>query len=381
MTTSTGENTNALDNQMLSALELFHYSYRFRDRVFVVTYDKEVNFEETISDLRVIESSHIKAVIVLQDYEGLREKLENWNERGSRYSYQLLSFTEVEKGGWLAEANAALAKDFVPVIAMNASSNVDEREKESILLNTAGTQIAGRLKADKLFMLSKQSGLKVHNVFYSHPTPEEVKRFVANHQGVNLSLELLKLIESSRNTYGYEVIVLECESGALFEEIFTHKGRGTLFSDRYPNEIRRAQLGDVKEIFLLIKANSVQNAVLPLTEDEICKSINDFFVYTINGALVATARLTDYGNWVELAKVCTLPRYQRRGRAHELAVRMIEEARGQGKSHVFSLSIIPKMWEFFSRLGFKEIDRHELPNNWQEHYNFNRPSKAFVLKL
>ncbi len=58
-----------------------------------------------------------------------------------------------------------------------------------------------------------------------------------------------------------------------------------------------------------------------------------------------------------------------------------EEARAQGKKFVFSLSIEPKMWQFFLGLGFVETDRATLPEEWQKGYDLSRESKGFRLDL
>ena len=58
-----------------------------------------------------------------------------------------------------------------------------------------------------------------------------------------------------------------------------------------------------------------------------------------------------------------------------------KEAKEMGKEYVFSLSISPGMWDFFISLGFTEIDRKELPKEWQRGYDFKRNSKAFILHL
>ena len=44
-------------------------------------------------------------------------------------------------------------------------------------------------------------------------------------------------------------------------------------------------------------------------------------------------------------------------------------------------SIEPKMWQFFLGLGFVEIDRATLPEEWQKGYDLSRPSKGFRLDL
>ena len=370
---------NPLEVQMLTALELFHYAYRFRGHLFVLSFDPDVDFEETITDLRVLESTYINVVLVLPYTETLREKLEAWNSRGSRYVCFDVEAGSVDIAGLELQLRNALSLNQMPVISVKMD-NCDN-DSEHIVQDQLSFELSGKLNVDKLFFLTSKSGLQVRNKFYSHPTPDEIEIILKNPATINIGVNRLEAICSERKKYGFEVVLLGCESGALFEEIFTHRGRGTLLSDRYPNLIRRGSPADAKEIALLIKAHVAEEVILPISEDEIYSQIENFFVYTVNGAIVACAKLSDYGEWAEVAKFCTLPRYQRKGRAHELAKAMIDTAREDGKAGIFALSVVPKMWEFFKNLGFREIDRDSLPSEWKARYDFSRPSRAFRLEF
>ena len=135
---------------------------------------------------------------------------------------------------------------------------------------------------------------------------------------------------------------------------------------------------------------SIDNGwVLNVSEDQIAKLIKQFYVYTINTKIVAAAMIQDYtedqtkvgSGAVELAKFCTIPRFQGRGVARELAKRLIQEAKQMNKSYVFSLSTNQAMWNLFHSLGMIETKREELPKKWLENYDLSRPSRAFKLKL
>jgi amino-acid N-acetyltransferase len=172
---------------------------------------------------------------------------------------------------------------------------------------------------------------------------------------------------------------LKGEAGCLFLEIFTHRGKGTLLTNDYPNVIRRGQISDVMDIALLLKPYISSGAILSVSEDAIADEVEDYYVYTVNNSIVAISKLTDHGPAIELAKFCTLPRYQGKGRARELAEKMIETVKQANKEFIFALSIEPKMFEFFKSLGFEECTRECLPENWKKQYDMSRSSKAFKL--
>ena len=375
---NTHSNVNSLESQMLTALELFHYAYRFRGKLFALAYDPDVDFEVTITDLRVLETTHINVFLILQHSSEFATEFGEWNKRGSRYEYIQTSCSDLEVNLIAARISSAILEEKVPVLALSC---VHQDKGQVRCADRLSMTLASILAADKLFFVTSKSGLQVQNVFYSHPSPEDIERIFASNKRINIGKDRLRFIVDERKKIGAEVVILGCESGALFEEIFTHRGRGTLLSDRYPNEIRGGVPSDAKDIALLIRSHVAQELILPISEDDIYRNISDFFVYTINGAVVACARLTHYGDVAELAKFCTLPRYQRKGMAHELALAMIAEARRQRKKKVFALSIVPKMWEFFRGLDFVEVDRQNLPEEWKAYYDFSRESKAFMFEL
>jgi N-acetylglutamate synthase-like GNAT family acetyltransferase len=62
-------------------------------------------------------------------------------------------------------------------------------------------------------------------------------------------------------------------------------------------------------------------------------------------------------------------------------MRLLEEAQKEGLEAVFVLGKDPRMERTFGALGFEEIDRAELPAEWQDGYDMSRPSRAFIKYL
>jgi amino-acid N-acetyltransferase len=176
-----------------------------------------------------------------------------------------------------------------------------------------------------------------------------------------------------------EFSILNAERGSLFQEIFTHEGCGTLVTETYENIIRPAERKDILSIRRLLAPSVAQGHVLDIDEDEVARQVDSFYVYTINSSVVAAAVLKSHGKHSELGKFCTLPRFQGKGRARELAKYMIDAAKAAGQESVFALSTNPAMWKLFRSLEMKEVDRRTLPESWAANYDFSRPSKAFLL--
>jgi amino-acid N-acetyltransferase len=115
-----------------------------------------------------------------------------------------------------------------------------------------------------------------------------------------------------------------------------------------------------------------------MTEEALLSVIRSFTVYSVNGQIVAAAALITYGDSCELAKLCTLPRFQARGRARALVRAILESAKESGMRSVFALTVHSYVGEFFERLGFKAVPREELPEEWRAGYDFSRDSKAYM---
>ena len=197
----------------------------------------------------------------------------------------------------------------------------------------------------------------------------------------NLPWERIEAFVSSQERFGIDLVLVEARRGAVYEEVFTHGGSGTLFTQEYPNILRKAQESDVRDIMALMQPYITEGSLKAVSEDELLKIIRSFMVYSVNDQLVASAALIEYGGMVELAKLCTLPRFQARGRARELVKALLEEGRARGMQGVFALTINDYVGAFFERLGFSAVPRETLPQEWKDSYDFSRPSKAYLYPL
>ena len=370
---------------MLRALELFHYGNRYRDELFVIAVPKASRLAELALDLRLLNAAQIWTLLVVEtgNVGHSAEDLELEVEQLARRGLSLVYLPSSTVGQRRVLVQEELALGHVPVVSVHepgGAPTVRQKFSESLLWKAA-VHWGSKLQARKVFFLSEFRGLEVGGRLTYHVSPSEIEHLLTSGEETNLGAERLAFLLEENIATSLSITLVEAKAGRLFSEVFTHRGKGTLITKHYPDEIRRGRLGDVTELSLLMRPSILAGLILPTSDDDIAKSINEFFVYTVNEALVACARLIDYGDGAELAKFCTLPRYQGKGRARDLTKQMIEEARRQGKRFVFALSIAPKMWEFFLGLGFQEVPRETLPEEWKGHYDFSRPSKAVRLNI
>lgn len=129
--------------------------------------------------------------------------------------------------------------------------------------------------------------------------------------------------------------------------------------------IRKALPSDVPAIHGLIQAASKVVPVIPKSHFEIYADMRDFFVFDEGNGVQGCCAL--HITWHDLAEVKSLvvdESLRGRGIGRLLVEAAIEEARALGLSRVFALTNVA---DFFGRLGFVPVDRHELPQKiWGE---------------
>jgi N-acetylglutamate synthase-like GNAT family acetyltransferase len=375
-----GAISTSLEEQMLDALELFKYSYSFRNSLFVILLENQESLKSLITDFQVIQSSRIFLVVLVPFSTGLKDKIASYCNRGVQIEY----FTHAIEKDVSKYKHQSIKKEFssndVVVIGLDGIHEDSVHGAKKAL--TKAFKIADSYHAKKFFYMHEDGGLLRKGEPISHISLSDLKNS-ASHipPEFNLSPEIIKIIVDDMEANRREFVVIDDSPGALFQEIFTHQGRGTLITDEYPNQIRKGTAKDTFMVSRLMKPYIHAGILLPLTEYELSNQIEDFLLYTINDSIVAGARMKEHGEGAELAKFFCLPRFRRRGHARTLAEAFIENARFLNKKFIFSLSVSPGMWDFLKTLGFTEIERERLPESWKESYNFQRKSKAFLKEL
>jgi amino-acid N-acetyltransferase len=130
--------------------------------------------------------------------------------------------------------------------------------------------------------------------------------------------------------------------------------------------IRRSRVTDAGEIQRLITRFAERDEMLHRSLGEIYENIRDFFV-----AEDESGRVLGCGGlhvcWSHLAEIKSLAvdeEHQGRGFGRRLVEACLDEARELGLKSVFALTYRP---EFFTRLGFRVVDKATLPHKvWNE---------------
>lgn len=354
------------ESLMLSAIELFHYSYKFREQKVVIAIPEFADLKNLLSDFHVLRSSHIQAILCVRMNQADMDTVSRFNLQGHRF--QVVSADECSLSQKHIET--MLNSDEIPVFSY-------PKETDYIHLCEAGLALSDLCSAIKFFYVQESPGLEIDGTLLSHCSRDELLTRMSTETKLSLDRAVLQRLCNST----IDIAIIAHSSGALFQELFTHRGSGTLLSSEYPNVVRKAQLSDISEITLLLTPYVQRGSLLAFDDDELIENIEDFHVYTVDSQIAAAARMKSYGAVVEIGKFCTLPRYQRRGRARVLAESLIDRAKAENRTAVFALSIEPSMWDFFLNLGFQECSFEDLPATWRTQYDSNRRSRAFLLSL
>jgi amino-acid N-acetyltransferase len=133
-------------------------------------------------------------------------------------------------------------------------------------------------------------------------------------------------------------------------------------------KIRKATIGDIKQIQTLINGYARQDLMLPRSLNELYEHIRDFWVFERNGQVRGCAALhIAWDDLAEIKSVAVNKSLRHKGLGTELVRVCLEEAVCLGAKKIFVLTYTP---EFFRSLGFKKIRHADLPHKiWAECIN------------
>lgn len=363
-------------DSLQAALELAHYGRKHRGATFVVALGHRLEVDRFLLDFKLAEAFGLRVVVVAERHPTGQALVEDAIAAG--VAFKLIDTGSVDaadppgrveiSGELLGAVEAALDAGCVPVIwvAAGAPDRISDRVK------TVGGDLANSLRAKRLFVVVPRESMPQFDTLRPHLTQPEVDLLAAQ-TGSAFWAYIARMTRTAISA----VVALPAQAGCLFEELFSHGGAGILVGDPTVERVRQATLRDVGEIELLLRSEIEQGFVRPIAAGEAARTARDHLVYTIDGVVIGTARLAAHGDWAEMSRFATLPRYRGRGRARQLGEALLRRGAELGYSDLFALSVDCRMWRFFESLGFSPIERDQLPESWRRGYDFTRPSRAF----
>ena len=126
--------------------------------------------------------------------------------------------------------------------------------------------------------------------------------------------------------------------------------------------IRKAKIKDVRSIHKILTYYANQAVMLPRSLSQLYDHLRDFYVAEHNEGGTLLGACTLCVSWEDLGEIRSLAvikEAQGMGLGSRLVEACLAEARELGLSRVFVLTMTR---DFFSRFGFKEIEKSQLPH-------------------
>jgi amino-acid N-acetyltransferase len=124
--------------------------------------------------------------------------------------------------------------------------------------------------------------------------------------------------------------------------------------------LRKAQIGDVKEIQKLLTHYASRGDMLSRSLSELYEALRDFYIIEEGGQLLGVAALhIVWDDLAEIRSVAVAEDAGRRGVGTEVVNACIAEARELALKRLFCLTYKP---DFFAKFGFRVVDKSELPH-------------------
>ena len=142
--------------------------------------------------------------------------------------------------------------------------------------------------------------------------------------------------------------------------------------------IRNARMGDIKKIYKMLQYFSDKDLLLGRSLSSLYDQLRDFSVCVEKEEedpdqekLVGVCALhICWENLAEIRSLAVIDEYHGKGVGRKLVSKALEEADAFGINRVFTLTYQPN---FFKKLGFKDIDKSELPHKvWSDCINCSK---------
>ena len=241
------------------------------------------------------------------------------------------------------------------------------------------TEAAIALKADKLIILTEDSGLlDEHGSLIRSCQLQRIKELASFTQEAEKQALLQAIIQSAEHGVERCHCVSYQSDSAFLQELFTRDGAGTLIAKGHQELLRVATIDDVGGILELIEPLEAQGTLVKRSRELLEIEIGKFVIIKKEDVIIACAALYPYreAKTGEVACVVIHPDYRGGHRGARLITALEVEAKLQGLESIFILTTVSAHW--FIERGFTEQPINKLPEGKQKMYNFQRKSKVFM---
>lgn len=123
--------------------------------------------------------------------------------------------------------------------------------------------------------------------------------------------------------------------------------------------VRKARMQDIPALLELINSFAQKGIMLPRTEFELAENVRDFIVAFVGDSIAGCGALHFYtSKTAEVRSLAVAAEFQKLGIGAKLVNALEDEARAFDLQALFAFTYVPG---FFRKLGYREVDRGELP--------------------
>jgi len=239
--------------------------------------------------------------------------------------------------------------------------------------NQVALEIAARLRARKLIILTEELGFEETNLSHiQEMTTDDMKQWIEEHKKIsdNLRLSLGALIEACERGVERCHLLRGSVDGSLLAEVLTSTGVGTMITNRSHTKIRSARLSDVHMIMDILGQPMQDKAVISRSPLYLEQHIANFLVFCIDEELIGCCELVPYeeNQSMEIACLAVNKAHRNGGIGRQLVFAALNQAKEERKKLVFALS--SQRSHVFLRSGFKEISPEQLPEKKRINYDY-----------
>ena len=169
-------------------------------------------------------------------------------------------------------------------------------------------------------------------------------------------------------------------AGALLGEIFSAVGVGTLVSSRRTEHIRPMREGDIQEMLRVMRPWIEDGILVSRSADTLREQMQDFVVYSIDGAIHGCGALRIIDNQTGLIEAIAVNRQQERlGIGGDIIRHLLGIARQRSLRSLYVQTTRTADW--FERFGFRQVAPDELPPDLARAYNPQRRPRVLRYEL
>ncbi|SQH74192.1 fused acetylglutamate kinase homolog (inactive); amino acid N-acetyltransferase [Shewanella benthica] len=260
-------------------------------------------------------------------------------------------------------------------------------ESFNLTAEEVATQIAVKLKADKMIGFSSQKGiLDSTGQVLAELMPNDAQAILSD---LDLSSSVCRgtkaflkaSIDACRNGVSRCHFVSYLDDGALLQELFSRDGIGTQIVTESAERLRRAGISDIGGILDLIRPLEQKGILVRRSREQLEMEIEQFMLIERDNLVIGCAAFYPFeeDNAGEFACLVVHPEYRDADRGSILLKNIIGQARVRGYSKLFALTTRSIHW--FLEQGFDIVDVETLPDKKKQLYNYQRKSKILALEL